>query len=111
MLEHLPVAWLPDVLQEAFRVAGRALVVDFYVPPVESGPVRTARVGRGFLETRWTTEALLDAAAATGWGPAHRFTLDRLLPEPDEVWVWTPRGEPVLFPTPAAPPPVAVSEL
>ncbi|HLA64200.1 MAG TPA: methyltransferase domain-containing protein, partial [Rhodothermales bacterium] len=102
VLEHLPVEWLPDVLREAFRVARRAVVVDFYVPPIEAGPVRTAHIGGGFLETTWTAAALAAATEGANWGLAHRFTLDRLSPEPDEVWVWTPReaphGEPGVLP-------------
>lgn len=102
VLEHLPVEMLPEVLREAFRVARRAVVADFYVPPAESGPPQTAHVDGGFLETRWTAEALAAAETDAPWGLAHRFTLDRQSPERDEVWIWTPRsgrrGEPVRLP-------------
>jgi glycosyltransferase involved in cell wall biosynthesis len=66
VLEHLPPELMARALAEAARVARRAVVVDFFVPPAASGGRETLRVG-GFLETRWTEPEILAPVEAAGW--------------------------------------------
>src|SRR5204863_6343932 len=83
VLEHLPRALMQQTLLEAMRVSARAVLLDFYVPPIAAGDARTARVGEGFLESRWATTDIESPIASTGWSVRERRTVGR----GDEVWV------------------------
>lgn len=90
VLEHLPAWLMQNALTEAIRVARRAVVVDFYVPPLETGKSRTISVGEGFLETQWAVEDLIGPIIGTGWGVYQRFPISGRLDEKDIVWVLAP---------------------
>lgn len=90
VLEHLPAWLMQNALTEAIRVARRAVVVDFYVPPVDSGKSRTVSVGGGFLETQWAAEDLIGPITSAGWGVYQRFPIAGALHEKDVVWVVAP---------------------
>jgi glycosyltransferase involved in cell wall biosynthesis len=83
VLEHLPRWLMQRALSEAIRVASRAVLVDFYVPPARGGDPHTARVGEGFLETRWPVAEVEAPVAAAGWSVRER----RTLPGGDQIWV------------------------
>ncbi len=91
VLEHLPPWLFERTLAEAMRVARRAVVVAFYVPPAARGARRTTRVGEGFLETRWTAGEIEAAVAAGGWAVRERRSL-AAGDEAEEVWILAPVG-------------------
>jgi glycosyltransferase involved in cell wall biosynthesis len=104
LLEHLPPWLMARTLAEVLRVARRAVLVAFYVPPDLAGPRRTAQVGEGFLETRWTAAEVEAQVAAAGWKVAGLRLLGGA--ETDEVWILAPgdlAGELFLRPEPPAP--------
>jgi glycosyltransferase involved in cell wall biosynthesis/SAM-dependent methyltransferase len=90
LLEHIPEPLMQRALTEAVRVARRAVVVAFYLPPSEIGISHTARVAEGFWETRWT-RAEVDAAVAAAGG-ALRERREGSGTEDDEIWVVAPHG-------------------
>jgi glycosyltransferase involved in cell wall biosynthesis/SAM-dependent methyltransferase len=91
VLEHLP-AWLMErALAEAVRVARRAVVLDFYLPPKASNISRTGRVSQNFLETQWAISDLLKPVESRGWEIFQRFSISGHSEEKDEVWVLTYR--------------------
>jgi len=99
VLEHLPPWLMQQALSEACRVARRAVVLSFFVPPLAAGERRTARVGEGFLETAWTRGDIEEAVAAAGGTVRERRPLGY---GDDEVWILSPsaaEAEP-LFPAP-----------
>jgi len=90
MLEHLPEWLVQRSLNEAARLARRAVVLDFWLPPAARGRRYTRRVGDNFLETRWTTSDIHHFIAKTGYQVQRRLTLDGGLREHDDIWVLTP---------------------
>jgi SAM-dependent methyltransferase len=103
VLEHLPPWLMENALREATRVARRAVVVDFYVPPAPQGPRRTTRVGEDFLETQWAVADLEAPVARAGWEVCRQFPLTGRPGETDVVWVLAPRGAGAPGPVPEAP--------
>jgi SAM-dependent methyltransferase len=99
VLEHLPPPLLEAALAQAMRVARRAVVIDFYVPPAAYGPRRTQRVGEGFLETRWSVRDVEAPIQRCGWRVQQRRALAGAPGEADELWILGParagRGAPV----------------
>ena len=90
VLEHLPQWLMERALSEAMRVASKAVVVDFYVPPKLLGDSTTEKVGDNFLETCWSVRDLELPIGNAGWICDARLSL--LNPkEKDVVWVLTPR--------------------
>jgi glycosyltransferase involved in cell wall biosynthesis len=87
VLEHLPQDVMRQTLAEAMRVSRKAVVVDFYIPPVAAGPQKTARVGENFLETRWTVADIQSPVAEAGWSLGRRLNLPGKPGERDEVWM------------------------
>ncbi len=105
VLELLPRRLFERALAEAMRVARRAVVLSFHLPPLPGGAARSERIGEGFLETRWTAADVAAPAAAAGWTVRAR---QPLLPgaAPDEAWVLAPAsldGDLDLAPPPAPP--------
>ena len=103
VLEHLPPWLLERTLAEAMRVASRAVVVCFFVPPAAGGVRQTAQVGEGFLETRWTAPEIEAPVTAAGWTVHERRPHGA---EGEEVWVLAPaelEGDLFLTPEPATP--------
>jgi glycosyltransferase involved in cell wall biosynthesis len=101
VLEHLPPWLMERTLAEAFRVARRAVLLGFYLPPKPTGPRQTDRLREGFLETRWTTADIEAPVTTAGWAVRERRATvpDRT----DDVWILTPTdvGEELfLFPEP-----------
>jgi glycosyltransferase involved in cell wall biosynthesis len=94
VLEHLPKWLMHQTLIEAMRVAARAVLLDFYVPPIDAGEPRTVRVGEGFLETRWPAADVETPVRAAGWSVRERRPLDL---SGDEVWVLAPPALEPLF--------------
>ena len=92
LLEHLPKGLMQQTLAEAMRVAARAVVLDFYVPPTQTGEPRTRRVGEGFLETRWSATDVEMPAAAAGWTVRERLMLGS-----EALWVLAPPALEPLF--------------
>lgn len=91
VLEHLPPWLMEQTLAEAMRVACRAVVIDFYVPPLAYGTHRTTRVGENFLETCWTDAEIDLPVQKAGWEVRERVPLSREPHEQDLVWVLVPR--------------------
>ena len=94
VLEHLPPDLMERVLGEALRVARRAVVVDFYLPPSAEGERQVARVGEGFLETRWLSREIQAPVERAGWWveAGGRLSGQGLARgEEDEFWILTPR--------------------
>jgi SAM-dependent methyltransferase len=90
VLEHLPYSLLEAALAQAMRLARRAVVVDFYLPPARVGPRRTEWVGEGFLETRWLADDVEAPIRRGGWQVRERRTLSGASGESDEVWILAP---------------------
>jgi len=82
VLEHLPFEFMRASLREAMRVAGKVVVIDFYVRPGTEGRT-TARVGAGFLETRWTVADIEEAAGDCAWNVLRRHRTGR----DGELWI------------------------
>jgi SAM-dependent methyltransferase len=93
LLEHLPADVMRQTLMEAMRVARKALVIDFYVPPAVSGPSRTHRVRDNFLETRWAIADIQAPMVEAGWSLSQRLNLQGRPGERDEVWIVRPSHE------------------
>ena len=91
VLEHQPPWLMERSLAEAMRVAKRAIVVDFYVPPSAEEPRLTRRVGENFLETRWTADDIKAPAANAGWHVQTRFNITANAEDRDEVWILSPQ--------------------
>jgi glycosyltransferase involved in cell wall biosynthesis len=102
VLEHLPEDCMRRTLAEAMRVAKRAVVVDFYVPPVAAGTRKTARVGENFLETRWTVADIQSPITEAGWSVGRRLNLTGKSEERDEVWILLSPQEALSFNTAGA---------
>jgi glycosyltransferase involved in cell wall biosynthesis len=93
LLEHLPPWLMERSLAEAMRVAQRAVVLNFAVPPSPNGSRYTRRVGENFLETCWTTDDIQVPVTKAGWSLKARFTVSAEGPDRDEVWILTPQTE------------------
>jgi len=94
VLEHLPAELMVRVLAEAARVARRAVVVGFFLPPATGGSRITRRVGEGFLETRWTEGEILAPVQAAGWRLHARRTLTAGEGRED-IWILAPAAPPL----------------
>lgn len=90
VLEHLPAWLMEQTLSEAMRVARRAVVVDFYVPPARQGSGFTRRVGESFLETQWTAGQIDAVVRTANWHVSKQFSITPSTQAEDEVWVLTP---------------------
>jgi glycosyltransferase involved in cell wall biosynthesis len=101
VLEHLPHWLMENVISEATRVAKRAVVIDFYIPPPADGPRSSQRVGGNFIETRWTVDDVKRPVSTSGWTIEARLSLgngsenDRIwiLLSPAEVAAWRPNSD------------------
>jgi len=89
VLEHLPHWLMEDVITEATRVAKRAVVIDFYIPPRVDGPRASERVGQNFIETTWTVDDIKRPVSASGWTVAARLSIGNGS-ENDRIWVILP---------------------
>jgi SAM-dependent methyltransferase len=91
VLEYLPRPLMTAAVAEATRVARGMVVLSFYARPRKTGPSRSVRVGRGFVETRWAASEITAAVARAGWRVGERLVLsdgrDR-----DEVWLLYAKG-------------------
>ena len=92
VLEHLPHWLMENVISEAMRVAKRAVVIDFYVPPAVDSPRSSERVGENFIETRWTVDDIVRPVSAGGWTVEARLSLGNGV-ENDRVWILIPPAE------------------
>jgi glycosyltransferase involved in cell wall biosynthesis/SAM-dependent methyltransferase len=90
VLEHLPLALLPAVLKEATRLARKAIVIDFYIPPVPEGSRRTITNGENFLETCWAVPEISDSLSAEGWYISEQMNITSMPTERNEVWIVRP---------------------
>lgn len=93
VLEHLPRWLMEATLDEALRVARRAVVPVFYVAPLAKSPEgsRTRTVGEGFLETAWTREQIEALVERAGWRVAVRDSPAEGPAHGDEIWLLQPR--------------------
>ena len=89
VLEHLPGWLMENVISEATRVAKRAVVIDFYIPPAVDGPRSSQRVGEDFIETRWTVDDINQPVSTSGWTAEARLSLGNGS-ENDRIWVLLP---------------------
>ena len=90
VLEHLPRWLMGQVVCEALRVADKAVLIDFFLPPADQKRDETARVGEGFLQTRWRREEI-EEQIALGNGQVHaRLGLPNTAEGNDEIWILTP---------------------
>jgi glycosyltransferase involved in cell wall biosynthesis len=92
VLEHLPPWLMENAIAEAMRVAKRAVVIDFYVPPTVTGHRASERVGANFIETQWTVADIERPVTAKGWTVEARLSIGNGS-ENDRVWVLLPPGE------------------
>jgi hypothetical protein len=81
---------MEKALAQAARVARRAVVVDFYIPPVSHGARRTSSSGEGILETQWTTSDLETPIRRVGWHVGQKLTIACHPQETDAVWILAP---------------------
>jgi hypothetical protein len=87
VLEHLPDWLMAKVLEEAVRVARRAVLIAFYAPPVAPGsPRQTCRLGDNFLETRWSPADIEGPLERAGWRVRKRAAGG----DCDTVWIALP---------------------
>jgi len=93
VLEHLPQWLMERALSEAMRVAQRAVVIDFYVPPKAVGNSSTEKVGDNFLETCWSVNDLQLPISDAGWVRDAQLTLGNASNEKDVVWILTPKSK------------------
>jgi glycosyltransferase involved in cell wall biosynthesis len=101
LLEHLPLRLKDAALAESMRVARRAVVIDFYIAPVRSGPRESKRIPGDFLETRWTDQDILNPVEACGWRLRERYAIPPTEGEGNEVWILEPKSvEPTRSPGP-----------
>jgi ubiquinone/menaquinone biosynthesis C-methylase UbiE len=84
--EHLPDPVLDAVLLESTRVARRAVVLEFFLPP-RPGAARSRRVGEGFLEVTRDQAAVVAPFARAGWKLSRRD---------GAVWAFRPAAEPLV---------------
>jgi len=96
VLEHLPPWLMERTLAEATRVARKAVVIDFYVPPSVDGPSSSSRVGENFIETRWAVNDVKTPISKAGWHIDGQWNLNNG-GEHDVIWVLT-RNEQQLIP-------------
>jgi glycosyltransferase involved in cell wall biosynthesis len=89
VLEHLPPWLMQQTLAEVMRVARRAVVIDFYVPPATGSASRTERVGDNFLETRWAIEDIQEPIRKADWMLEGELRIKHG-GEIDQVWIVTP---------------------
>jgi glycosyltransferase involved in cell wall biosynthesis len=94
VLEHLPSPLMAATLTEAMRLARRAVVLDFYVLPKDDGAAEVARVGAGFLETRWPRAEIEAVITAAGWHVFARFAITAEPNQPDGIWLLHPGAAP-----------------
>ncbi|MGA1839286.1 MAG: glycosyltransferase [bacterium] len=87
LLEHLPDWLMEKVLNEAIRVACRAVVLGFYKRPRTQGCRCTTRLNENFLETCWTATELETLILKAGWYVSKRFTITGSRNEKDEIWI------------------------
>lgn len=93
VLEHLPRDLMERIIAEATRLARRAVVIDFYVPPsIHSSETR--RVGERFLETCWRRAEIEGPISAAGWRIRTRDAIATGSNEKDEVWIAIPDSSP-----------------
>lgn len=90
VLEHIPPALLPDVLTEASRLARKAIVIDFYIPPTREGSSQTIRDGENFLETCWAVSDISNFLSAKGWYISEQMSITSNPKEKNEVWIIRP---------------------
>jgi hypothetical protein len=81
---------MENVLGEAARVARRAVVVVFYVPPEPGRPRQSHRVGDNFIETRWTESDVLTPLERSGWRVRERFAQIGEAGGQEAIWVVQP---------------------
>jgi glycosyltransferase involved in cell wall biosynthesis len=94
ILEHQPEWLVKRTLEEGTRVASKAVVIDFYLPPTENRSHRVRRVGDYFLETCWTVADIQAAMEKSGWHVSRRHALTGKPGELESAWVLQP-GNPV----------------
>jgi len=92
VLEHLPQWLMEQALSEAMRVARRAVVVDFYVPPTVIGTSSSQWVGEKFLETQWAINDLQRPISTSGWFLDAQSTLRNGGEEQDVIWILRPQS-------------------
>lgn len=83
VLEHLDAAIASDALAEAFRVASKAVIVDFCRSYPANAQERRDLVGEAFFPGR----------CLCGWHLRERFTVMGRDGERDEIWVFMSPGE------------------
>jgi hypothetical protein len=77
------------VTLEAARLARKAVVIDFSIPPAHAGKRTSRMAGEGFLETQWTAEDVEAAFRASGWQTGYRLNIANDPAESNEVWILT----------------------
>ncbi len=92
VLEHLPQWLMEKAIAEATRVAKRAVVIDFFVPPQVEGPRSSVRVGENFIETRWTVGDIVAPVSQAGWMVDSQLSICNGS-ENDRIWVLMPPDE------------------
>gem|GEM_PF-368967 len=86
LLEHLPM-WLMELaLLEATRIARKAVVLNFFLPPTIHGEREVARVGDNFLDTRWMVSDIESIISKAGWRLREKITLTDEEGYENEVW-------------------------
>jgi SAM-dependent methyltransferase len=93
VLEHMPHWLMEATLTEAIRLARRAVVVDFYVPPLDIEGHQATNVGEGFIETCWSIAEIEAPIRKAGWQVWARFALPSGADEQNEVWIVAPPNE------------------
>jgi len=89
VLEHLPQNLMEGSLTEAARVARKALVLAFHLPPgIDSRS--TQEIGGNFLQTRWTEDDINTPITKAGWHLYARFNIPGAACEHDDIWVFRP---------------------
>ncbi len=87
VLEHLPQGLMERALSESMRIARRAVVLDFYLPPQVGNCRDMHRIGEGFLETRWTRADVEVPISQAGWRVDRLLTLKAASGEADAIWI------------------------
>ena len=96
LMEHLPAELAAAALAESLRVARRAVVLGFYLPPRDLRASVRGRVGEGFIETQWASAELEGLIAAADGRLVHRCTSHRRGRELEELWFLAPPGAPTV---------------
>lgn len=86
VLEHLPDWLMRQTLSEAIRVAEKAIIVSFHIPPTENVS-STKRVGANFLQSCWNDSALVDIIQSDGAHVAARLAHVDEKNDLNEVWI------------------------